>query len=208
LEWNTVGLSDRGMEALSNAIIANKTLETVDLRNNRIGSTSSVYICDIIRQSSLQTLDLRWNELGSQGSKGIVSAIQTNGRIKQIDLAGNKINEDFLALVEEALSKNRLATETKSSKMEKEIIKTMFSPSKTAPTFYYPEENAEVDTTDRVRMLDIKTRYDAELIERERTERKLGEAETQLNQERQKNSEIREELLKAVEAEKAVNESK
>ncbi len=211
LEWNSIGLSDRGMEALSNAIITNKSLESIDLRNNRIGSNASVYVYDIVRQSSLRSLDLRWNELGPQGAKGLVTALQANRNIIQLDLAGNKIGEDMLGLIEDILSKNRGTGEIHSARAEKEILKAMFSPSKTVPTFAPPEddkmekvETLELEGSNRFRAMDIKTRYDNELIERERTERKLNDIEQQLGQERENNSKMREDLLKAVEAEKAV----
>jgi hypothetical protein len=124
-----------------------------------------------------------------------------------LDLAGNKIGEDMLSLIEEILSKNRGTGEVHSARAEKEILKAMFSPSKTMPAFQPMEgvENVEpVEGAGKLRMLDLKSRFDNELIERERTERKLNEAEQQLSQEREKNTAMREDLLKAVDAEKAV----
>jgi Ran GTPase-activating protein (RanGAP) involved in mRNA processing and transport len=37
LEWNSVGLWDLGVKAISDALLVNSTLVELDLRNNRIG---------------------------------------------------------------------------------------------------------------------------------------------------------------------------
>lgn len=205
LEWNSIGLSERGMEALSNALITNKSIRKVDLRNNRIGSNAAVYLNDIIRHNaSIELFDLRWNEIGTDGARQIINALQSNKSILQLELAGNNVSEDTLILLSDSIRRKKKVEIIQTERSDQEIFKQMFTPSKTAPNFsknIVIEDNSSVD---KVRLLDIKTRYDAELIERERTERKLGEAAQQLNQEREKNTEMREELLKAVDTEKAV----
>jgi hypothetical protein len=203
LEWNSIGLSERGMESLSTALISNKSITKVDLRNNRIGSNSAVYLNDIIRHNAtIEILDLRWNEIGNEGAKQLISALQSNNTVKQLELAGNNINEDTLLLMMDCLNRNKGLIGPKTDRTEKDVIKQMFSPLKTAPNFYPRAE--QDDELENIRKFDIKARFDKELIEHERSERKLDEIEHQLNQEREKSSGIREELLKAVENEKEV----
>jgi hypothetical protein len=44
---------------------ANKTVTSLDLRNNRIGAEDSGAIASMLRaNTTLERLDLRWNELG------------------------------------------------------------------------------------------------------------------------------------------------
>ena len=196
------------MEALATAVIANKSMVSLDLRNNRISGSSAVYVFDIIRQSSLQSLDLRWNELGANSAKALISALQANTKLTQLDLAGNKLPEDTLALVEGILSRNRGTIETKTARTERDIVKAMFSPTKTAPNFA-PADEMEGEMAnvglEKLRAAEYRTKYDIEMIEKEKTERRLNDVEQQLKQERDKNAEMRDELLKAVDAEKLVS---
>jgi len=212
-EWNNIGISDRALEALASAVITNKNLVSLDMRNNRLGSSSVVYIADIIRQSALQSLDLRWNELGPNSAKSLLAALQGNTILKNLELAGNKLGEDTLGFVEEILNRNRGGgIEAKTSRSEREVVKAMFSPSKTAPTFAPIQSEDHLRTVDeeneigldKMRATEYRTRYDEEIIERERTEKKLNEAETNMKLEREKNAQIRDELLKQIDSEKAV----
>jgi len=197
LEWNHLGLSNQGMEALASAVIANKNLISLDLRNNQIANPSAIYISDIIRQSSLQSLDLRWNRLDITTVKSIASALQGNTKLHKLELEGNELNEIVLAYIRDVLNRNK---GTKDEKLKKEIVKVMFSPAKTMSVLF---SNKSVNTIDK--LTDYRTRYDAELIEKQRTERKLNDVEQQLSQERNKNQDIREELLKTVDTEKKVS---
>ena len=197
MEWNHLGLSNQGMEALASAVIANKNLISLDLRNNQIANPSAIYISDIIRQSSLQSLDLRWNRLDITTVKSIASALQGNTKLHKLELEGNELNEIVLAYIRDVLNRNK---GTKDEKLKKEIVKVMFSPAKTMSVLF---SNKSVNTIDK--LTDYRTRYDAELIEKQRTERKLNDVEQQLSQERNKNQDIREELLKTVDTEKKVS---
>ncbi len=195
------------MEALGNALMGNTSIVSVDLRNNRISRSGTVYLSDLLRHNStIQAVDLRWNEIGSDGAKTLATVLQTNEHIVSCELAGNKVHEDLLKFIEDLLSRNKNEAVARSARTEKELIKGMFSPMKTMPVFSsdHDHDPADGDKLRQARVLDIKTRYDAELIERERTERKLNVAEQELEQERGKNVNLREELQKALEAEKGV----
>ena len=66
-----------------------------------------------------------------------------------------------------------------------------------------PEELLFLEEGDR-KTLDMKARYDAQLIAHERTERKAEDLESALEQEREKNAQLRQELLKSIDIEKEV----
>jgi len=183
------------MESLSTAIITNRSFISLDLRNNRISGSSASYIFDIIRQSSLQSLDLRWNELDVNCAKGLIVALKNNARLTKVEVAGNYFDESVSLYIEETIRRNM-----KENLVGKEIMKTVISPYKTLPEF--PLVESELGQERRIP--EYLTQYDAEVIEKERVEWKLNDVEKQLREEREKNMEIREELLKAGETEKKV----
>jgi hypothetical protein len=149
-----------------------------------------------MRQSSLRSLDLRWNKLDVTTAKSIVSALQGNTKLCKLELEGNKLNETLIAYIRDILNKNK---GTKNEKSEKEVVKVMFAPVKTMPVLF---SNRSVNSVDK--LAEYRTRYGAELLEKQRTERRLNDVEQQLSQERDKNQGIREELLKTVDTEKKV----
>lgn len=62
-EWNCVGSSPAGLEALCHLVKNLKFLEFIDLKNNRINHNLVETICTIIHinNRSLKVIDLRWN---------------------------------------------------------------------------------------------------------------------------------------------------
>ena len=207
MEWNNVGISERAMEALSMAVISNKGLISLDLRNNKIEGTSAIYIYDIIQKSSLQLLDLRWNDLGPNSSKGILSSLQQNTILTRLELTGNRISEDVMACVDEIINKNLGKDKIPGQNNDKEVIKVMFSPSKTSPNIG-PPKGLEGVIDEKIKMGEYRTMYDDEFARKEKTERKLGDAEHELNKERERNAEARDELIKTVEQQKKVRKFK
>lgn len=74
-----------------------------------------------------------------------------------------------------------------------------------------PERQQEVifqEDMENKRILEIKSKYDAQIIAHERTERRLEDAESLLEQEREKNVQLRQELLKSLDIEKNVKKYK
>ena len=49
LEWNNIGNSDTGLQALCASLYHNCSLQELDLRNNQIGSSGATYIADLLR---------------------------------------------------------------------------------------------------------------------------------------------------------------
>lgn len=181
------------MEALSSAVAANRALVSLDLRNNRISGSSCAHICDVIRLSSLQTLDLRWNELDLNCARGLVAALKSCSTLMRLEVAGNCFDESVSRCIEETIRRNM-----KENLIGRELMRRVVSPVKTLPEFPLAEIEFEPDR----KIPQYLTRYDTETIEKERVEMKLNDAERQLGEERERNMEIREALLKAAEAEK------
>ena len=101
-EWNNIGSDISGLIALHQLVRTANNLETIDLKNNRLGQNCGSILGDIIRDSSaLKKLDLRWNELGDEGGRAILVAFQESRKKIGIDLNGNKMPEDVLSQIAE-----------------------------------------------------------------------------------------------------------
>ncbi|KAH3757476.1 transmembrane and coiled-coil domains protein 3 [Pelomyxa schiedti] len=108
LEWNTVGLWDQGIEAMSEALTVNKSLVYLDLRNNRISPQATSNIAHAMQHNTTLThLDLRWNNMGIIGGKALVQALKHNFSLTFLDVAGNEVPADILQAIEIAILRNR-----------------------------------------------------------------------------------------------------
>ncbi|CAF3949812.1 unnamed protein product, partial [Rotaria sordida] len=84
-----------------------RTLTTLDLRQNQIESTSVKYIADIIRTTtSLTTLDLDFNTIRDDGVKYLADALQINEILTTLDLSQNDISPRGIQYVADVLRKN------------------------------------------------------------------------------------------------------
>ena len=52
-------------------------------------------------------MDLRWNRLGNTGGKTILKGLNVNKSIQIIELAGNKVSDEILRLVNDLLIRNK-----------------------------------------------------------------------------------------------------
>jgi Ran GTPase-activating protein (RanGAP) involved in mRNA processing and transport len=94
LEWNVVS---NGLGPLTEALSLNANLESLDLRNNRIGPEGAGQIARMLQTNKgLNKLDLRWNEIGSSGANEILQALKSNKTLKSIDMSGNKVPESIM----------------------------------------------------------------------------------------------------------------
>ncbi|KAG2385565.1 hypothetical protein C9374_003380 [Naegleria lovaniensis] len=77
----------------------NKSIQTLDLRNNKITPEGANALANAIRvNNSLQSVDLRWNYIGVRGGKYILEALHENYMITDLKLTGNEV--DFKTLQE------------------------------------------------------------------------------------------------------------
>lgn len=121
MEWNSCGVFPDGIRALSNAISRHKSLNNLDLRNNRIGSDGAVSIASALRtNTSLLRVDLRWNGMGTSGSRALASALDDNKTLLNLEISGNGATEESLSKIHNALSRNRLNDSNKVSENEED----------------------------------------------------------------------------------------
>ena len=216
LEWNNVGQSQQGIECLCSALGVNKSLLHLDLRNNRIVPSAGPSLGNMLAlHRTLQVLDLRWNDLGTEGAKSLLGPLEKNRGLIELDLAGNKVSEEVLNaigiqkqgyLLDEFIEKNKAENEVRAEHIPEDHGPTQSRPRLgleiglnlplEKPKERLPREDRE--------SADLQSRYEAQQLAHEKTARRLEEAEGLLEQEREKNAQLRQELLKSIELEKEV----
>lgn len=190
LEWNNIGDS---LCTFAEALSRNNSLQIIDLRNNRIGPEGAGHIAKIIENnSSLQKMDLRWNDIGLAGGRKILQALQRPHRITTIDLSGNKIPEDLLNSIEKSLK----GTETPTD--EERLVKDERSSFRSNSPIRSERVTKESKYND-----ELFSKYETQMMTNARHEARIKELEILLEQESRRNSEIRYELGRDVEIEKA-----
>eukprot|EP00826_Nyctotherus_ovalis_P026373 TRINITY_DN20605_c0_g1_i2.p1 TRINITY_DN20605_c0_g1~~TRINITY_DN20605_c0_g1_i2.p1 ORF type:complete len:315 (+),score=98.16 TRINITY_DN20605_c0_g1_i2:160-1104(+) len=197
LEWNSLGASVHGLEILCSALAENVSIASLDLRNNCITEAGAQALATLVRaNTSLQKIDLRWNEIGTEGARVIIAALERNKFITDFEVSGNKISEDAMNVIEELVERNRLGV--KGGNFFKESARSQLNLPIDEQDSFLNEKEKEI--------MAIKTKYDAQVIAHENTERKLEDAEKNLGKEREKSSQLRQELLKGIDVEKEQNE--
>ena len=193
LEWNNLGNSNDAFEVFCSAIGENSSIINLDLRNNCITEAGATALAALIRSNTcLKKLDLRWNEIGTDGIRTIIPSLERNKFLTEFELSGNKISEDALNVIDQLIERNRLGV--KGDNFFK------MSPRKILNT---PLEDQEDFLTDKEKkMLDVKMMYDERVVAHENIERRLEEAEKCLGKEREKGSQMRQELIKGIDLEK------
>ncbi|EPZ32880.1 Protein kinase, catalytic domain-containing protein [Rozella allomycis CSF55] len=106
LEWNCLGVWETALEAISDALTLNNTLEDLDLRNNRISPQGMALLARGMKNnSSLQNIDLRWNNAGLIGGRALLDAVELNRNIRSVDLSGNDVPEDIMKAINAFLNR-------------------------------------------------------------------------------------------------------
>lgn len=193
LEWNNIG---DGVAVLTEALVYSTSIQSLDLRNNRIGPDGAGYIGRFIENSStISRIDLRWNEIGVLGGKKLLASISRSRSLKSLELSGNKIPEDIILQIEQTLTRpddKYLKTEEKSFREDrsfKEERTAPRSPARSMKDFNYNDE--------------LYSKYETQMIANARNEARINELEILLEQETRRVQEVRSELLKDLESEKA-----
>lgn len=52
-------------------------------------------------------MDLRWNRLGNSGAKAILKGLNLNKTLNILELAGNKVSDDYLRQINDFLNRNQ-----------------------------------------------------------------------------------------------------
>ncbi|CAG9319021.1 unnamed protein product [Blepharisma stoltei] len=177
LEWNNIG---NDLMLLSETLMYNSTLKSLDLRNNRIGPEGTGFLAKLIENNkSLVKLDLRWNELSATGGRILAEALKKPHTISTVEISGNKIPDEVCQEIEQFLK--GIFSEPRTS-----------SPGKLNRTF-----KSEIDYDE-----EAKTRIEIQAISSARTESRIKELEMLLDQESRRTYEIQSELMNELEQEK------
>jgi Leucine Rich repeat len=92
LEWNCLGIWDIGIRGISEALSINESLQTIDLRNNKIGPQSCAVMAACLKHNTtLRRVDLRWNSMGLLGGKAFADLLQLNKTLTDVEVTGNEI---------------------------------------------------------------------------------------------------------------------
>lgn len=175
LEWNNAHL---GLAPLAEALATNSTLQTLDLRNNKLGPEASAQLARALAtNTTLQKLDLRWNDLGLEGVKPFISLLEARqSGLKQLELSGNKAPEDAIRQVE-ALLKGE-------SNPQQVFEESLTSPRRRTETAQVHPRNRSSGTYRR-RDLEI-----PQLLTHTRLETQIADLEFALEQERRRNADL------------------
>lgn len=108
LEWNCLGIWDLGIKTLADSLSLNHALQTLDLRNCKIGPRGAQALAlGIKHNTALRTLDLRWNNAGLVGGRAIADMLQWNMHVHNIDLAGNEVPDEVSRSIAVMLQRNK-----------------------------------------------------------------------------------------------------
>lgn len=194
LEWNSLG---NGTAYLADALAFNNSLQSLDLRNNRIGPEGASHLARMIETNrSLLRMDLRWNEIGASGARSFIFSLSKAHTVNKIELSGNKIPEDLLQQIEKLLKTEAIRSPSRISSPGRALA----TPTYTAPdNTMVPARllNKEKEYSD-----ELQAKYEAQILAHSRTEARISELEIMLEQESKRSSEIRNELLKELENER------
>ena len=199
LEWNNI--SD-DIEEFTESLARNQSLQSLDLRNNRIGATGASHLARALEvNSSLIKLDLRWNEIGYAGGKKLLQLLSRPHSLKQLDLAGNKIPEDLLADLEKALKSHQNLQEMpeNSERFDRFEISDRFERFN-KPDKHEPENSSLIKPSATLNFQDFTyndelfVKYETQMIQNSRLEARIKELEILLDQESRQVYEVRYEL--------------
>ena len=206
LEWNNIG---DGIGVLTDALCYNSSIQSLDLRNNRIGPDGAAHIARFIENSTtLAKIDLRWNEIGVLGAKKFLGAVPRSRSLKCMELSGNKIPEDLILQIEQLMKPEEKfqRTEEKFSRNEEKFNRTEEKTFREDKSFR-DERSGQKSPTRSFKEYsyndELYAKYEAQMITNARNEARINELEILLEQETRRVQEVRSELLKDLENEKA-----
>eukprot|EP00873_Tetraselmis_striata_P004342 jgi/Tetstr1/424606/TSEL_015128.t1 len=95
LGWCTIGGVD-GAVALSDLIMYNTSMQTLDLRGNNLGDNGAIHLARGFRQhqnENFEELDLGYNEIKDDGACALAQALKANamGSVRELKLSSNYI---------------------------------------------------------------------------------------------------------------------
>ena len=210
LEWNNIGDS---IGLLLDVLSYSGSLQAIDLRNNRIGPDGASALARFIENSnSIVRLDLRWNELGVLGGKKLLNSLARSRTLRVLELSGNKIPEDLILQIEQQIKGEDKMSRTDGFRNEEKTFsrtdeKAFRSFNEFREPESRPEGRASVKSPTRNKEFnysdELYAKYEAQMITNARNEARINELEILLEQETRKVQDVKNELLKDIDAEKA-----
>ncbi|XP_059817027.1 NACHT, LRR and PYD domains-containing protein 3-like [Hypanus sabinus] len=107
LQLRDVGLTDSGAEDLVSALSTNPSLTELNLSGNELGDSGVKLVSAALRnpECKIQKLWLGNVGLTDSGAEDLVSALNTNPSLTELDLSSNKLGDSGVKLVSAALRK-------------------------------------------------------------------------------------------------------
>ncbi|CAF0728585.1 unnamed protein product [Adineta steineri] len=98
----------QGSSILSEGLYNNTTLESLDLRNNQISDLGVQYLSSSIIYANIKTLNLESNEITAEGAQYLAQMLKDNRTITEIYLSKNRLGDQGIELIANALSNDVL----------------------------------------------------------------------------------------------------
>ena len=157
LEWNSLGAKPTQFSRLCETLVGNRTLMTLDLRNNRISHEGAPSLARLIDgNTSLLQLDLRWNRIGGKGGELLATAVASNNILCKLSLTGNDISYATLMGIEAKIASNaKIRKETEVAQVETkkhiEIQKVMIANAERMQSEVESRDQALVKDREKIR---------------------------------------------------------
>ena len=98
-----------GVELISEIVRTNKTLQKLDLSNNKLSDDGTITISDGLKNNTtLLELNISHNNITNKAIKNITEFIQVNTTLKKLDLSYNILSDDGATLISSCLKCNNL----------------------------------------------------------------------------------------------------
>ncbi|XP_072234507.1 leucine-rich repeat-containing protein 34 [Leuresthes tenuis] len=112
LHLGKMGLTDTGMERLTEGLRLNHSLQYLDLRCNRVSRDGARHLAGVLKQNStLEIIDLSSNRIEDEGAACLSEAIAWPGCIlRELSVRSNSIRTEGLLSLAQAMKKNKTLT--------------------------------------------------------------------------------------------------
>lgn len=218
LEWNDLVDAYSEFDCLLEALIKS-SCRLIFLNNNKICHLHIHSICKLIKHASNMTLlDLRWNEINDDGAKQIYECMKKNTTLLYLNLVGNKItNNQVLKEINDILIRNKEFQEKLIEDNDVKIknIKNLreidfkFDKNEHLSKLLLFQDHSNLNRLKNNSSLghvllekekdiaeEFKARYDVQIIQNSKLEKRIHELEHELNNEKQKKISYKEEYEK------------
>lgn len=105
-------LNDIDCKAISNALLVNKTVTTLDLSNNLVTDKGALYLASaIVENDRVQVFVLAGNKLAFNSAQIFAELLERSKSLTILDLSGNKIDDKACGILAEAVKNNETLQE-------------------------------------------------------------------------------------------------